>query len=108
MGPDKNRRRRFRAVREAIEEWFLDLHRERIVRMNREVGPPERSPKDSVTATVRAAFGQVGGSYDNPSRADLVAVMAALVEKSIAWGTPRAGLGRSTEELLALLDREAD
>ena len=77
-------------ARDLIIKCFHEAQKETIARGKRELDldTSEEEIEKSVRMTVRMAFEEVEGSYDNPTPESLGMVIEVLARKAGAWRTP--------------------
>ncbi len=78
-------------ARDLIIKCFFEAQKETFARAKESLGKSadEKAILESVTNAVRVVFRETGGSFDNPSKEDLVRVVEGLARKSASWGTPQ-------------------
>ena len=78
------------AARDAVVRCFTATHGPRFAQARQQLGQDasEDAVRESVETLLRLAFRQAGGSYDSPTRDDLVRVVDFLAERSLEWGVP--------------------
>lgn len=69
------------------------------------VNSEDHRVRQSVKGMVRLAFKSVEGSYDHPTRDDLLKVIDYLGEKSRSWGTPDEVVDRQAQQLMRVIAR---
>lgn len=77
-------------ARDLVLECFYRAQHETFERQKQRLGVDwsESSVRRSVSGTVRAAFGRVGGDFDHPTRVALERAVECLATKARSWGTP--------------------
>ncbi len=77
-------------ARDLIVKCFYEAQREtfRMARERITLSTSDEDIRKSVVQTIKSAFKEAGGDYDNPTQKSLTAVVQILAGKSSAWGTP--------------------
>lgn len=95
-------------ARDLLADCFYHAQQQTFTRVKQKMGTTwdEESVRRSVKGAIRAALAQVGGSWDEPTREDLMAAAQVLARRARSWGTPddlieahQAEFGRVLERL---------
>ncbi|MRR09220.1 hypothetical protein EG831_03860 [bacterium] len=78
------------AARDLVVKCFFEAQRETFWRAKRKLqaGAAESDIETSVLASVRVAFREAGGDFDDPSPETLRRAVEVLARKARLWGTP--------------------
>ncbi|HAL31213.1 MAG TPA: hypothetical protein DCP20_10980 [Coriobacteriia bacterium] len=95
-------------ARDLLADCFYHAQHQTFTRMKQKMGTTwdEESVRKSVNGAIRTTLAQVGGSWDSPTRDDLLAAAQVLARRARSWGTPddiivahQAEYGRVLERL---------
>lgn len=77
-------------ARDIIIKCFFEAQKETFARVKETLGRKVSDEEilESVTNAIRLMFKETGGSFDAPSKADLLKVVEGLASKAATWGTP--------------------
>ncbi len=80
-----------RRARDIIIKCFFEAQKETFARVKESLGRKVSDDEilESVTNAVKLVFKEVNGSFENPSKQDLLNVVERLASKSASWGTPQ-------------------
>jgi hypothetical protein len=95
-------------ARDLVCNCFLEAQKENFAEAAESLGlaPKDDDLRNTVVGAIRAAFHDIGGEYEKPTKETLSQVVAALARKSAVWGTPQAIVDhhrKQIEEVLRLL-----
>lgn len=78
------------AARDLVVKCFFEAQKETFHRAKRALGAAaaDSDVEKSVAASVRVAFREAGGDFDDPSPETLRLAVEALARKARIWGTP--------------------
>lgn len=78
-------------ARDLIVKCFYEAQKETFAMAKERLGLPvaDKDIHMSVVRTVKSAFGEVGGDYENPTKESLSKIVKILLRKAKAWGTPK-------------------
>ena len=99
-----------RKARDLMVECFYFAQHETLARTKQRLGATdvdEGSVRSSVVGVVRAAFREVGGSFDEPTAASLAAVADLMARRAEGWGTPPDVVRHHHDQVMAMLGRLA-
>ncbi len=94
-------------ARDLIINCFYSAQTETFIRARRQIGVRSSNEdiQASVIAGVRAAFKEIGGDFDKPSKESLEKVVQALAKKSASWGTPEDIIEYHKKQIQRILER---
>lgn len=78
-------------ARDIIIKCFFEAQKETFARVKEALGRTvnEKEILESVTNAVKLLFRESNGSFENPSKQDLLNVVERLASKAASWGTPQ-------------------
>jgi hypothetical protein len=97
-------------ARDLLADCFYHAQHQTFTRMKQKMGTTwdEESVRKSVNGAIRSALTQVGGSWDEPTRADLMAAAQVLARRARSWGTPDDIIVAHQAEFGSVLERLKD
>lgn len=77
-------------ARDLMMDCFYSAQHETFSRAKRKLGTSwdEAAVRASVSGAIRTALREVGGRWEQPRRADLMAAAEVLARRARSWGTP--------------------
>jgi len=99
-----------RKARDLMVECFYFAQHETLARTKQRLGAKgvdDAAVRDSVVGVIRAAFREVGGSFDEPTGTALAAVADLMARRAEGWGTPPDVVRHHHDQVLAMLGRLA-
>lgn len=95
-------------VRSLMIECFFEAQKATMVQAGQAIGTKtdEQSLHSNVEGVIRMGFKEIGGDFNNPTKADFQNILDVLSRKASAWGTPRDIIDhhrKTMAEIIALL-----
>lgn len=93
-------------ARDLLAECFYCAQHQTFVRIKQRMGTSwdEEAVRKSVSGAIRATLGEVGGTWDNPGKADLGAAAETLARRAKSWGTPDDIIASHKAQFMRVLD----
>lgn len=93
-------------ARMLLEECFYCAQHQTFERMKQRMGASwdEGAVRKSVSGAIRATLNEVGGSWDDPDKTDLVATVEILARRAKSWGTPGDIIASHKAQFAKVLD----
>ncbi|MHB1476527.1 MAG: hypothetical protein ACYCXD_03005 [Coriobacteriia bacterium] len=94
-------------ARDLLTECFYHAQYQTFARMKQKMGTPwdESAVRRSVSGAIRIALKEVGGSWEQPRRADLMDAAEVLARRARSWGTPADIIVTHQSEFAVVLER---
>jgi hypothetical protein len=92
-------------ARDLIIQCFFDAQKETFLRAKQDLGKQTGDSElyNSVKASVKLTFKEVGADFDNPSKDDLGSVVQTLARKASSWGTPEDIIKHHKDQIMRIL-----
>lgn len=93
-------------ARDLLAECFYCAQQQTFVRIKQRMGTSwdEDAVRKSVSGAIRATLGEVGGAWDDPGKADLIAAVEIFARRAKSWGTPEDIIASHKAQFMRVLD----